>query len=225
MADDRRDDAPEYEALLLDFGGVCLLNPVELHSHTEQTLGLGPGSLTWKGPIDPTTDGLWRRMVAGDGVTERDYWATRAEEVGRAAGREFDVRDYMRLLYEPPRPELVRAEAWSVVEAARAVGLGVSLLTNDMRAFHGRDWEAGIDFLGLMDHIVDCSDTNILKPDPRAFARAIEIIGVPAERTLFVDDQPLNVDGAVQAGFDALWFDVADAAGSWAEVGRRLGLG
>lgn len=213
-----------HDVLLLDFGGVCLVNPVELHHHAERELGLEPGSLTWLGPVDPSTDELWRRMTAGDGLTERQYWAERAAEVGRASGRDLDTRAYMQLIYDPPRAELIRPGATAVVERARAAGFGVSVLTNDLRAFHGTAWQAGIDFLRLIDHLVDCSDTNVLKPDPRAFATAVEVLGCPADRVLFVDDLPGNVQGAVDAGLDAIWFDVADADRAWEGVAAHLGL-
>lgn len=219
MAANRR-----HDVLLLDFGGVCLLNPVELHHRAEEALGLAAGTLTWLGPVDPDTDELWRRMTAGDGLTEREYWATRAAEVGRLGGRDLDTRSYMRLVYEPPRAELIRPGATEVADRARAAGIGVSVLTNDLRAFHGPDWQAGIEFLDDIDHLVDCSDLAVLKPDPRAFALALETIGCPAERTLFVDDLPGNVQGAVDVGLDAIWFDVADPDRSWAAVADRLGV-
>lgn len=213
-----------YDVLLLDFGGVCLLNPVELHDKATSRLGLARGAFSWLGPIDPSTDALWQQMTAGDGVTERDYWAIRAAEVGATANVEMDTRAYMTMLYEPATSELIRPQATEVVQRALSAGFGVSVLTNDMRAFHGREWEFGIDFLRLVDHIVDCSDTNILKPDPRAFARAEEMIGVPLQRMLFIDDQPTNVQGAIDAGLDAMWFDIANAAASWDEVAVRLGV-
>ncbi len=214
----------DLDVLLLDFGGVCLVNPVELHSRVEQALGLQPGSLEWMGPVDPDTDPLWQAMVAGDGLTERDYWAQRAAEVGCAGGVELDTRGYMSLLYQPPGPELIRPEATAVVTAARATGYQVSVLTNDMRAFHGPDWEHGVAFFELIDHIVDCSDTDVLKPEPAAFARAIDIIGADPARVLFVDDQPLNVAGADAFGLQGFWFDIANAAASWESVAHRLDL-
>ena len=213
-----------HDVLLLDFGGVCLLNPVELHTRAERVLGLEPGTFEWMGPVRPDTDPLWRRMIAGDGLSERDYWAQRAEEVGSTAGRTLSTREYMTLLYDPPVPEMVRPEAVSVVTAALDAGYGVSVLTNDMRAFHGREWERDVEFLQLVDHIVDCSDTNILKPDPRAFERALDIVGAEPARVLFVDDQPLNVRGADDCGLDGMWFDIAHATDAWQAVADRLGL-
>jgi len=213
-----------HEVLLLDFGGVCLLNPVELHRRTETLLGLDEGTLAWMGPIAPETDRLWQRMLAGDGVTEREYWAQRAIDVGRAAGRDLSLRDYMDLLYDPPFADMIRPGAIEVVTRARAAGLGVAILTNDMRAFHGREWEAQVGFFDLVDHIVDCSDTGCLKPDPRAYQRAIDIIDVDPGRVLFVDDQPANVAGAITCGLDAIWFEIADADMAWTAVADRLGL-
>lgn len=215
---------PDHDVLLLDFGGVCLLNPVELHGYAEEVLGLAAGTLDWLGPIDPSTDPLWQEMTANTGLTERDYWAARADEVGKLAGRTFATRDYMAVLYEPARPELIRPEAVATVQQARAAGYGVSVLTNDLSAFHGHEWQQGIAFFGLVEHLIDCSDTGVLKPDPRAFARACEVLGADPARILFVDDLNHNADGARRFGLDALWFDVSRPAQSWAEVADRLGV-
>lgn len=134
------------------------------------------------------------------------------------------LEDYMTLLYVPPRSGMVRREAIDVVDRALASGLGVSVLTNDLRAFHGPQWELGIDLLQRVDHIVDCSDTGVLKPDPQAYEHAVEVTGVPADRQLFVDDQPLNVEGAEAIGMDAIWFDFGHPAEAWAAIASRLGL-
>ena len=213
-----------YQCLLLDFGGVCLLNPVELHDKAEHLLDLAPGTLDWLGPVDPSTDPLWQRMVAGDGITEREYWAQRAAEVGQLVDREWDTRAYMTLLYEPAVDSLVRPECVSVAAGAAAAGISVSVLTNDMRAFHGREWEHGISFLRGVDQIVDCSDTDILKPDPRAFQRAVEMTGFSADQMLFIDDQPLNCEGAEAFGIDTMWFDISQPGKSWSAVAQRLNL-
>lgn len=212
-----------YDVLLLDFGGVCLVNPVELHAWAEDSLGLAPGTFDWMGPVDPSTDEKWRRMIDGE-LTERQYWAERAAEVGRVSGVEMDTRTYMSMLYDPPRPELIRPEATAVVERAKAAGLGVSILTNDMRAFHGEAWERQVEFLDSADHVVDCSITNVLKPDARAYQQAVDAVGAAPERILFVDDQPRNVEGGRAAGLDAVWFDIADAPAAWTDVAHRLGL-
>ena len=216
--------AERYDLLLLDFGGVCLLNPVELHPRVESVLGLAPGTFTWMGPVDPSTDDLWRELTSGVELREREYWARRATEVGLAAGREMSLQEYMLLAYSPPGDHLIRPECRDVVDRALAAGISVSVLTNDLRTFHGEEWVAAISLLEQVDHIVDASETGVLKPDPRAYQRALEVTGASADRTLFVDDQQLSVDGAEEVGIDALWFDIAAPARSWGQVAGRLGV-
>lgn len=211
-----------YDTLLLDFGGVCLLTPFELHRYLEGALGLAAGSVTWMGPYDPSTDDLWRELFTGTALKEREYWERRSALLGEQIGRPMSTADYMRLLYEPPRPELVRSGATRVVNAAPAAGIGVSVLTNDLRAFHGRKWEKHIPLLQQVDHIVDCSDTGILKPDQRAYQRAVDFVGTPPDRILFVDDQALNVTGAAAFGMATIHFDVTHPDESWEQVETSL---
>ena len=49
-------------------------------------------------------------------------------------------------------------------------------------------------------------DEGVAKPDPAFFSRAVERLAVPAQRTLFVDDNGDNVAGAREAGLVAELF-------------------
>jgi FMN phosphatase YigB (HAD superfamily) len=49
-----------------------------------------------------------------------------------------------------------------------------------------------------------------MKPDRRAFERALEILGVPAGDTVFVDDSSRNVAAAAEVGIDSILFTSAD---------------
>jgi putative hydrolase of the HAD superfamily len=79
--------------------------------------------------------------------------------------------------------------------------------------------------LDEVDVLVDGSVEHVLKPDPRIYALVLERLGVGAAQCLFVDDQPGNVAGAEAVGMAAVWFDVTDPIGSYAEVRSALGLG
>lgn len=212
------------KALLLDFGGVCLLNPVEMHRHTERVLGLPAGSLTWMGPVDPSTDALWRALLAEE-ISERDYWHRRAEEVGALAGRAgYTLREFLTEIYRLPEEVIIRPAAVATVAKARAAGRKVGILTNDLEAFHGKAWVDSMQFFRGMDSLTDASKTGILKPDPRAFAQAIHELGVAASDVVFVDDQPRNAAGARAFGLQTIEFDVAAPDESWRAVERALGL-
>lgn len=212
-----------FDVLLLDFGGVVLAHPVELHHRTEELLGLEPGTLDWLGAVDPTTDELWRQTMNGD-LPEGRYWDLRAAELARLAGRAITRDDYFDLLYDEPYPGMTRPEATDVVKAAKGAGYGVSVLTNDLSSFRGPEWPAKVEFFALADHIIDCGKLGFLKPDPRAYAAAEQITGASAGHMLFVDDLPTNVEGATAAGMTAVFFDVGCPADSWRAVAEMLGL-
>jgi len=81
-----------------------------------------------------------------------------------------------------------------------------------------------LEILRLIDSVVDATRTRILKPDPRAYALGCEALGAAPGDVVFVDDQKRNVEGALAAGLDAVWFDITQPATTYAEVERRLGL-
>jgi len=52
---------------------------------------------------------------------------------------------------------------------------------------------------------------GLRKPDAAIYARALDILGRPAERILFIDDRQENVAVAADAGIKALHFEGAEA--------------
>jgi putative hydrolase of the HAD superfamily len=51
---------------------------------------------------------------------------------------------------------------------------------------------------------------GLRKPDPAIYKRALDILGRPPERILFIDDREENVAGALAAGIKGLRFDGAE---------------
>lgn len=211
-------------ALVLDFGGVVTRTLFETHEQTERALGLAPGTLAWRGPFDPSSDALWRRMAAGE-ISERDYWAERTREVGALLGETWTEMQTLVQRARGAEPERVlRPETLALVEAAQAAGCRLAILSNELDLFYGPALRRRLDCLRRFDCVVDATYTGILKPDRRAYEQVVRELGVPAAACLFVDDQPRNVEGAVAAGLQAVWFDVRDPGRACAEAARRLGL-
>jgi putative hydrolase of the HAD superfamily len=52
---------------------------------------------------------------------------------------------------------------------------------------------------------------GLRKPEPAMYGRALDILGRPAERILFIDDRTENVAGAIESGMKAIRFEGADA--------------
>ena len=114
--------------------------------------------------------------------------------------------------------DATRPECRSVVARARAAGICVAILSNEI----DRSWAASVPLLAEVDHIIACSDNGLLKPDRRAYQRALMVTGSSADQVLFVDDEPDNVAGARAVGIEALLFDVDRAADCWAEIADRV---
>jgi putative hydrolase of the HAD superfamily len=91
----------------------------------------------------------------------------------------------------------------------RGHGIRIGLISNTIwpAEVHRRDLAR----YGLDDHIeamVFSSETGFWKPDPRIFALALNALGVPAERAVFVGDRLLeDVQGAQRAGLRAIFVE------------------
>ena len=210
--------------LLLDFGSVISVSIFERHRETEAMLGLRSGSLTWRGPIAPETDPLWQAMQREE-LTEREYWARRAAEIGAAVGEpEWDAHTLMRRARPTDPAALVRPEMRRLVAAAHAQGTRLGILSNELELFYGPELLPRTGVLEHFDAVLDATHTAILKPDPRAYALAVELLKLDAPEILFVDDQFRNIAGAVRAGMQTQHFELRDIPGSCAAISARLRL-
>lgn len=212
------------EALVLDFGGVVTRSLFETHALSERELGLAPGTLAWRGPFDPEGDALWREMQA-ERISERDYWLARTREVGRFIGEEWTSMDtFVRRVRGNDVEAVIRPEAVVAIEAAQAAGKRLAVLSNELDLFYGRGFGTRLPLLARFDAIVDATYTDVLKPDPRAYALCSERLGVAPGACVFVDDQLRNVEGARRACWQAVHFDMARPRESFDQALGLLGL-
>lgn len=209
---------PDGQALVLDFGGVVTRTLFETHDLTEAALGLAAGSLTWRGPFDPAGDALWRRMQA-DEISERDYWRQRTREVAGLVGAGWtEMADFVMAARGASPAEIIRPEALETIEAARASGVRLAILSNELDLFYGSDFRLKLPFLNGFDVIHDATYTKILKPDPRAYLDCIADLGLAPGACVFVDDQARNIAGAKAVGMRTVHFDVRSPESSYQQA-------
>ena len=216
--------AGDYHGLLLDIGGVVHRTGVTLVPRLAETEPAMKPVLERIGGVAGDRDELWQQVLRHQ-IGEREYWAQRAAELGAAVGETWDFRALMDRFYALPEEEWLCAGTIELMTDAKAAGLRLGALTNDMTAFHGPEWVARQEHLKLFDVIVDASLTGVMKPDPRAFRGGAEALGLPSEQIVFLDDMPWNADGARQAGMTAVrvpWDDPAPAIDTAREL-LRLG--
>lgn len=211
-------------ALVLDFGGVVSRTMFETHDLTEAALGLAKGTLTWRGPFAPDQDPLWRSMQA-DQITERAYWRTRTQEVAGMIGANWsEMSDFVKAARGADPAPVIRPEALRAIDIARAAGVKLAILSNELDLFYGTEFRGKLPFLAHFDVIIDATYTKILKPDPRAYQLCLDQLGLPAEACVFVDDQKRNIEGAIAVGMKTVYFDVQQPGSSYADALLQLGL-
>ncbi|HEV7526611.1 MAG TPA: HAD-IA family hydrolase [Acidimicrobiia bacterium] len=181
-------DAP-IDIVLFDLGGVLI-----------DFGGVGPMKLL--AGIE-TDDELWRRWLTCRWV--------RSFERGECSPDEFaqGVVDDWGLDMEPDA-YLAEFEGWPfrVFDGAEALVAGarervpVGCLSNT-NVLHWDRTFTQYPILDAFDFRFLSFEMGIVKPDRELFDRVAEVLPVPAERVLFLDDNILNVEGATQAGFAA----------------------
>lgn len=214
----------EPKGLLLDFGSVITYSLFEKHRDTEVILGLPEFSLDWLGPLDPATDELWRSLQDNE-ITEREYWARRADELGRACGEPgWDMHTLLSRVRHTRPNDAIRTEMRALVRAASRAGIKVGILSNELELFYGQTFLDRLDIMADISVVIDGSHSKILKPNAEAYRAAVDAMQLPAARLLFVDDQFRNIVGAHAAGLQTQHFDLRDTAGCIAAVAARLSL-
>jgi putative hydrolase of the HAD superfamily len=94
-------------------------------------------------------------------------------------------------------------DAAPALRELRALGLRIVVLSNWDVSLHERLAETGL--APLVDGSVASAELGCAKPDPAAFASALELAGVPAAAALHAGDSPReDVEGALAAGLRAV---------------------
>jgi len=212
------------KALILDFGGVVTRTMFETHDITERALGLPPGTLTWRGPFDTAGDPLWQAMQARE-ITERDYWMTRTQEVGRLLGEDWtDMKTFVQRARGADAELVLRPEARDAILRVKQAGLRLAILSNELDLFYGVEFRKRFPLIDLFDVIVDATYTKVLKPDRQAYEQVLAELGLDRKNCVFVDDQKKNIEGAEAVGLPHVHFDVTRPAESYAQALEMLGV-
>ncbi len=65
--------------------------------------------------------------------------------------------------------------------------------------------------LAGFEHLIFSARIGVVKPEPAAFAAAVRQLSRQPQEILFIDDRPVNVQGAIDAGLRAVRFTSAAA--------------
>jgi putative hydrolase of the HAD superfamily len=185
----------EFEVVLFDVGGVLLTNGWDHIQRAAVSQHFQIDHAAFEARHPEPYDALER-----DNITMSDYLqATVFYEP-----RSFTEEEYV---------EVMKAQSVPIPDNALAVLSEVSiscdwlvgLLNNESRLLH----EYRMDKYGIEDYLdIQLSSCYLgrRKPDADIYLRALDILGRPADRVLFIDDRANNTEAARAAGIHAIQF-------------------
>jgi epoxide hydrolase-like predicted phosphatase len=189
----------ELRALLVDWGGV-LTEPLEsaMRSWAEvdgvdfdsyiavmrEWLGQHQGDLAAANPV--------AALERGEIEVPR-FEEQLAERLSSATSRPIVAAGLLQRMFDQFAHEPAMA---ALVLRARRAGVRTGLLSNSWGNEYPREgWDE------MFDAIVISGEVGMRKPEPAIFAHAVELLGVEAAETVFVDDLRVNVTAAAELGF------------------------
>jgi 2-haloacid dehalogenase len=170
---------------------------------------------------------LYRQLFDGDEAAMERFLAEVCSPAWHAAqDLGYNVAQACRELAErhPDQAELILA--WAEGDEAMVAGpiegtvaILAELKRRGVRCYALSNMEAELfplrmdryDFLRSLDGHVISGLERVAKPDPRIYRLLLERYELPPGRTLFIDDQAVNVTAARAAGMRALQFTSAPA--------------
>lgn len=146
----------------------------------------------------------WNRGPdSGDSWDDAQAWLEREHPQWAAAGRAYREHFPASLLGPVPgTSEIVRD-----LDAAGVRQVGLTNWSDELYHAHAPRL---FPELALLDPVVVSGTEGVAKPDPAAYALAIERAGLPAHELVFVDDRASNVEAAVACGLRGLVFTDAE---------------
>ncbi len=188
-----------FDTILFDVGGVLLTNGWD-HRERASVIAQFALDLAAFEARHPEPNDKWER----DEMSLEQYLdATVFYEP-----RSFSRDDFFQAMCAQSTP-LENGALGVLKEIATSGKYMVGVLNNEARATN----DYRFDLYGIREAIdvaFSSCYVGLRKPKPPIYRRAIDILGIPAKRILFIDDRAENAAAAVDAGMKAIRFEGAD---------------
>lgn len=194
--------------LLIDWGGVLTTNLfVSFHAYCKQT-GIDTKELITRFRADPA----FRELLI---ALEKGAIDEAAFELRFAEMLDVPSKGLIDGLFAGVGPDTAMIEA---VRRAREAGVRTALVSNSW-GVHRYPHEL---FGEIFDGVVISGEEGIRKPSRRMYELGAERAGVPAERCVYIDDLPFNLQPARELGMATIHHTSSDT--TLPELERLLGI-
>jgi len=188
-----------FDVILFDVGGVLLTNGWD---HCERSLVLDHFHLD-RAEFEahhPKPYDAWER----DLITAKEY----LDQTVFYEPRDFTADDFLAALFA--QSVALPNGALSILQELAASGKWMlGCLNNEAREPNEYRFSQ-FNLRDSFDVALSSCYLGLRKPQPAIYHRALDILGKPAKRILFIDDRAENAAGAAAAGMKTIWFQGAD---------------
>ena len=189
-----------FDVILFDVGGVLLTNGWD-HRERAAVIKQFHLDLAEFEARHPVPNDAWER----DAITAKEYLdATVFYEP-----RDFSCEDFLAAICAQSTP-LPNGALGILAELAASDKCTLGVLNNEARATNDYRFSQ----FGLRAYIQVAFSScyvGLRKPGQAIYQRALDILGKPPERVLFIDDRAENAAGAAAVGMKAIRFEGAEA--------------
>jgi putative hydrolase of the HAD superfamily len=197
-------------AVLWDFGGVILSSPFEAFNRYERDAGLPEDFIRMLNARNPDTN-AWAKMERSE--VSLNGFVTLFETEAQEQGHRLDGWQVLRSISGDIRPQMVEA-----LRRCKKM-FRVACITNNMKAGEGPGMARSTDkakavaeVMTLFEHVIESSKVGVRKPDPRIYQHACDLLGVPPEACVYLDDLGINLKPALALGMRTIKVGDPDVA-------------
>jgi len=188
--------ANSYDGYIFDYGGVLAYHQTDADQARLADIAAIPRDLF--------SNLYWDTRLDYDkgSVTAAEYWGN----IARGAGKTLSAAVIEEIVDADNRSWMqFDDEMWNWIAELRAAGKRVAMLSNMPRDL-GEAIGSQTDRLRVFDHVTVSYDVRSVKPEPAIYQHCLAGIGTAPERTIFLDDRIVNVQGAEALGIGAIEF-------------------
>jgi putative hydrolase of the HAD superfamily len=210
-------DGGRIEAVISDFGGVLTTPLVQSFMAFQNQTGISTEMLGkgMQAAAETNGENPLFEMERGE-ISEAAFLAQLTDALEPLLGHRPEMHRFKEIYFEAldPNPAMI-----GLMHELKAEGYRMAMLTNNVREWEPL-WRPMLPVDEIFETVVDSGFVGCRKPESKIYSLALERIGLPAESCLFVDDVPVNCEGAQRAGMTAVHFRDNDQA--IADVRRAL---
>ncbi len=208
------------EAVIWDFGGVFTSSPFEAFNRLEAEMG-APRDHIRRVNATNHHENAWALFERNEIDTTR--FDQLFLEESTALGFPIRGADVLPKLSGELRPRMVAA-----LKACKA-RFKVGCITNNVVSMHSpgqNEIQQAAGAMGqvmpLFDAIIESSKAGVRKPDPRIYQMMCDLLDVPADRCVYLDDLGINCKPAAALGMKAI--KVIDVDQTLSDLSAATGL-